>query len=426
MEKYFSKSNMIAGELELPGDKSISHRALIFSSMAKGTSRIENLSDAQDVISTMQCFKEMGVPFVKKGKILEVEGSGYKNFSKPANVLDAGNSGTTARLLTGLLACQDFDSVLAGDKSLSKRPMKRVADPLNAMGLNVKISDNSLPLTIGKSSNLHSVKYRLDAPSAQVKSAVLIAALHCKERSEIIDPFDTRDHTERMLNLVCEQSSEGKVIYASSLDYPKPQDYFIPSDISSAVFFIVFTLLSKDSSLTIKSVSLNPTRTKILDILINMGADIKILNETSANNEPYGDMQVKSSRLRNIAINKKDIPQIIDEIPILAIAGLFAEGYFEIRNAGELRYKESDRIRSICTNINKLGVSIQEYSDGFRIMNKSINNEHSFESFGDHRIAMAFAILCCLLNNGGKVNDFECVNISNPNFESQLMSIASV
>ena len=425
MIKNFEKIDSVKGVLSLPGDKSISHRVLIFAAMAEGISVIRNLSDAQDAASTIHCLKQLGAGFVKNSSTLEVEGRGFRNFIKPEDMLYAGNSGTTARLLSGLLACQSFDSVISGDESLSKRPMQRVAEPLNKMGLNVKTNGSSLPLTYSKTNKIHPIRYKLPMASAQVKSALLIAGLHCKEQSVIVDPYSTRDHTERILGLKQELTGEGKAIYVSLDDYPKPADYFVPSDISSAVFFIVLALVSKESELLLKNISLNPTRTKILDILIKMGADIEITNRTSANNEPFGDIKVKSSRLHNIKIDKEDIPLIIDEIPILTVAGLFAEGHFEIGNAGELRYKESDRINAICSNLNKIGACIEEYPDGYRILSKSFKGPFAFTSMGDHRIAMAFAILSCLVEEGGSVDGFECIHISNPAFVQQLESIAN-
>jgi 3-phosphoshikimate 1-carboxyvinyltransferase len=423
MIKHFEKIDSVKGDLLLPGDKSISHRVLIFASMAKGISEIQNLSDAQDVFSTIQCLEKLGAGFAKNGSILEVKGRGFRNFNKPDSVLDAGNSGTTARLLSGLLACQNFDSVISGDYSLCRRPMNRVADPLNGMGLNVKTTDSKLPLTFCKNSTIHPFRYKLTVASAQVKSALLIAGMHCNEQTIIVDPFYTRDHTERILKLKQVLTGEGKEIFVSVEDYPEPAEYFVPSDISTAAFFIIPALLTDDSDIIIRNVSLNPTRTKILDILIKMGAYIEILNETSSNNEPFGDIKVKSSRLHNIEIDKEDLPQIIDEIPILAVAGLFAEGEFEIKNAEELRYKESDRINSICTNLNKLGAEVKQYPDGFGIAAKRFIPEPVFDSFGDHRIAMAFAVLSSLLDKGGSIENFECINISNPGFENQLHSI---
>lgn len=420
---HFEKIAPFSNVLELPGDKSISHRALIFAAMADGISLIKNLSDGKDVNSTKKCLMEMGVPFSNSEGIVEVSGLGYKGLKSPDKVLNAGNSGTTARLLSGLLACQNFSSTLTGDKSLCRRPMERVAHPLNFMGLKVKTTNKSLPLIFYKNNKLHPVTYTLETPSAQVKSALIIAGLHCLEQSVIIDPFNTRDHTERMLGLSCEQSGEGKVISVSKSNYPKLSSFFIPSDISTASFFIVLTLLSKNSFLKIKNVSLNPTRTKILDILIRMGGKIEISNKQSNNQEEYGDVTISSSELHNSEIFKEEIPQIIDEIPILAVAGFFANGNFEIRNAEELRYKESDRIKSICYNFNKLGASIEEHFDGFIIMDKKSKVNPEFLSFKDHRIAMAFSILSMILEQGGTIKGFDCVKISNPGFLNQLEQI---
>ncbi len=261
-------------------------------------------------------------------------------------------------------------------------------------------------------------------PSAQVKSAVLIAGLHCEGITSVTDAFETRDHTERMLGLKTEASGKEKIIYSSVQNYPQPSKYFVPSDISTASFFIILTLLTKSSSLRLKNVSLNPSRIGILKVLKEMGGAIEIENEGQSINEPFGDIVVKSSILKNVQIESGIIPNIIDEIPILSVAGLLAEGEFEIKNAKELRKKESDRINSLCHNYRLLGLNIEEYDDGFSISGEVKNQFPIFNSFHDHRIAMAFAVLSMLLKDGAKIDNFECVAISNPNFMFQLKKIA--
>ncbi|NWF89457.1 MAG: 3-phosphoshikimate 1-carboxyvinyltransferase [Ignavibacteriaceae bacterium] len=424
MIKEFYKIESVNGELNLPGDKSISHRAVMFSAMAKGISRIENLSDGDDVNSTIFCFEKLGVEVERVGKSAIVNGKGFKNFSKPAVPLDAGNSGTTARLISGFLAAQNFESTVIGDQSLSKRPMARVIQPLRLMGAKFETNQQeTLPLKILSGANLNPINYNLPVASAQVKSAILIAALHCDEISSVRDTFFTRDHTERMLGLKVSNDSNSKLIYSSKEFYPRAQEYFVPSDISTASFFIVLALLLKSSELKIKNVGLNPSRIGILKVLKEMGADIKSENERESSNEPIGDIVVKSSQLKNIEIDEQIIPNIIDEIPILSIAGLFAEGNFKISNAKELRTKESDRIKSLCFNFRMLGLNVDEEESGFSVSGEITNRNPVFESFDDHRIAMAFSILSLLLKDGGKINKFECVSISNPNFISQLKQI---
>ncbi|MEJ5263578.1 MAG: 3-phosphoshikimate 1-carboxyvinyltransferase [Ignavibacterium sp.] len=423
MKKSFSKIKSVQGELSFAGDKSISHRAIFFSSMAKGKSCITNLSLSEDVNSTKNIFEQLGVEFSYQNSELIVVGKGKKGFNAPQNFLDCGNSGTTARLLSGLLIAQNFTSTLIGDESLSKRPMQRVIEPLKLMGGKIESTSSTLPLSIKPSESLQPIEYKLPIASAQVKSAVLIAGLHLQDDTKVIENFITRDHTERMLELPVVNRGNQKIILSSEKFYPNPKDYFIPGDVSSAAFFIVLTLLSENSELIIRDVSLNPTRTGFIEILKQMNAKILIENVRYSSNEPYGDIIVKSSDLKNIVIENEIIPNIIDEIPILSIAGVFANGSFEIRNSKELRYKESDRIKSICENLKMLGLEVKEYDDGFSIDGEIKNTSAVFNSFGDHRIAMAFSVLAMLMGNNSGVEGIECVSISNPKFVEQLESI---
>ena len=425
MKKKFKKINRVSGELNLTGDKSISHRAIIFSALASGKSVITNLSQAQDVISSMVIMHKLGASILTKDRKVIIGGMGYKGLKIPLSNLDCGNSGTSARLIAGLLAAQKFQSTLVGDESLSKRPMKRVVDPLIKMGATFKSNQNlTLPLTIIPKSNLRAIEYEIPVASAQVKSSILIAGLHCDDETSVIENEQTRNHTEKMLGLPV-RFENGKIISSSSTKfYPDAKEYFIPGDISTSAFHIVLTLLTPNSELRINNVSLNPTRTGFIEVLKQMGANISIGEVKTSSYEEYGNMIVKSSSLKNIKIDQDIIPNIIDEIPILAIAGIFASGDFEITNAKELRFKESDRIKSICYNLNLLGLNVEETADGFYVTGEIKNPQITFESFGDHRIAMSFAILSMILDNGGEVNGFNCVNISNPKFEDQISSIA--
>lgn len=424
MKKSFPHISRIEGELTLPGDKSISHRALIFSALAKGNSEIKNLLNSEDINSTMGCLQKLGVRIEMKDNLVLVEGVGRKGFKKPENVLNCGNSGTTVRLLSGVLAVQNFTSVITGDDSLSQRPMQRIIDPLQKMGCIIKSKDGKLPLQFYPADKIEAIDYNLPLPSAQIKGAVLLTAIHIDDITIVIENnLHTRDHTERMLNLPVEELGDTKIIRASSEFYPEPDEYYIPGDISTAAFFIVLTLLSKNSQLSIKNVSLNKTRTVFLDLLIKMGAEIKIKIIDDSNSEPYGDIFVKSSDLKNIEIDPIIVPAIIDEIPILAIAGALAEGEFLISGAEELRIKESDRINSICSNLRAAGFSIAEFDDGFSIDGNINNDFNLFEGYGDHRIAMALSILSCLMEKGSEVNGIESINISSPYFLDQLESI---
>ncbi|MCZ7601478.1 MAG: 3-phosphoshikimate 1-carboxyvinyltransferase [Melioribacteraceae bacterium] len=415
----------VKGELTLPGDKSISHRSVFFSSLANGTSRIINLLESEDILSTINCFRNLGCSIHKIDEEYIVEGKGLHGLIKPEKVLDAGNSGTTARLISGILAAQKFESKLMGDSSLSKRPMKRVVEPLREMGAVIELNnDQYLPAKYLPSKSLHPIVYEMKVASAQVKSAILLAGLHLDDETTVIEKDHTRDHTERMLNCRIEEVENKKLIHVSQKNYPVARDYVIPSDISTAAFFIVLTLLSESSELQLKDVSLNPSRTGIIEVLQSMGGLIKLENQRTVAGEELGDIIVKSSQLKNIKIDHTIIPNIIDEIPILSIAGIFAQGIFEIRGVEELRFKESDRIKSLCDNFIKLGLEVSEYEDGFSINSDIKTKPTFFESFGDHRIAMAFAVLSSLVFDESQIKDFDCVSISNPNFLQQLNYIA--
>jgi len=424
MKKSFTKIKSVKGELSFAGDKSISHRAIFFASMADGKSKIKNISLSEDVKSTQNVFRELGVEFSFDASELIVIGRGKKNFLAPQKELDCGNSGTTARLISGLLVAQNFSSTIIGDESLSRRPMQRIIEPLKMMGAEIESSNSTLPIKILPAKRLTSIEYELKIPSAQVKSCIIMAALNISDETKISEKFITRDHSERMLELPIVMKDNKKIISASEKFYPQPKEYFIPGDISSAAFFIVLALLSDNSELLVKNVSLNPTRTGFLDVLKKMNASIQIQDTKYSSNEPYGDILIKSSDLKNIKIDESLIPNIIDEIPILTVAGIFAEGNFEIRNCKELRYKESDRIKSICDNLRLTGLDIVEYDDGFRVEGRIKNKAVTFNSFNDHRIAMAFSVLAILMGNNSSVDGIECVGISNPHFYQQLENIS--
>ncbi len=425
MIEKIEKINKINGELNLPGDKSISHRAVMFSSLAKGESIVRNYLNSADVNSTINCFRELGCEITVEGADLRIKGKGFKGFTKPTKELDAGNSGTTTRLISGILAAQDFETTITGDASLSKRPMKRIVDPLTEMGAILKPSaEGTLPMTIYPSANLHSIEFDMNVASAQVKSAVLLAGLHLDDETTVIEHTKTRNHTETLLGLRVEEAEDHRKIFVSKSDYPQAQEYNVPSDISTASFFIVLTLLTKGSELRLRNVLLNETRIGILKVLWQMNADIQIENETEINGEKSGDLVIKSSELTNTEIGKDIVPNIIDEIPILSVAGVFAEGNFVIRNAKELRFKESDRISAMCDNYKKLGLNCNEFDDGFEVYGEVKNSNVLIETFDDHRIAMAFSILGMLTDKQLRINNFECVSVSNPDFLNQVRLIA--
>jgi 3-phosphoshikimate 1-carboxyvinyltransferase len=423
MTYEFPKVNQISGELSLNGDKSISHRAVIFSSLADGISFIENLSNCEDVRSTISACELLGAEFTFDNQKVLVRGTGKKNFSQPRYEINCGNSGTTARLLSGVLAHQKFKSTITGDSSLSSRPMKRIIEPLELMGARIIHNNFKLPMTFIPSEKLTPIEYELQIPSAQVKSAILISGLFIDDKTKVIETIETRDHTERMLDLEYELVNGVKIIFSSSKNYPNSAFYFIPGDISSAAFFIVLTLLTKNSQIVIKNVCINLTRIGFIDILKRMNAEIVIEPLGISNGEPFGNVIVKSSDLKNVEIQQDLIPNIIDEIPILSLAGIFAVGNFTIRNCKELRFKESDRIAALCYNYKSLGLDVEEFEDGFSISGSIKKKYGIFKTYSDHRIAMTFAVLSMLLKDGGKIDDFECIKISNPDFLSQLKQI---
>jgi len=424
MIQPFNKIEKVSGSLTLPGDKSISHRALFFSALANGESEITNLLQSDDIKSTINCLRQLGIKINEETDCTIVYGKGFKGFKKPDKALNARNSGTTARLLSGILAAQDFESVIEGDSSLSKRPMNRIIEPLSIMGARISgTANNLLPLNFYPSDSIHSISYELPIPSAQVKSSILLAGLHSEKIIHVIEHISTRDHTERMLGLDVEKHQMKFVISVSKSNYPIPQKYYVPGDISTSSFFVLLALLTKNAKLTIKNISLNPTRSGMLHLLIEMGAKINIDETGASNGEPFGDITVFTSELNNIKINKEVIANIVDEIPVLAVAGIFADGDFGIRNAQELRVKESDRISALCYNLSLLGLNVEEFEDGFKVSGEIKNKKPIFKSFGDHRIAMAFGILSCLLDGGGKVDGFECVSVSNTGFIDQIKSI---
>ncbi len=429
MEISINPAEKIEGRIRVPGDKSISHRALLFSSLADDTIEVEGLLKAADTISTMNCLRKLGVEFEEEGEKIKVKGKGLRGLTEPDDVLNAENSGTTARLLTGLLAGQPFYSMLTGDPSLRKRPMKRISAPLQQMGASISGRQNSelLPLSI-RGYDLLPINYTLPLPSAQVKSALLIAALYSRGISEIIDYYNTRDHTERMLQYLG-AGIEKKGKYHIVMKGPsrlKGDRICIPGDISSAAYFIVAAALAQRGELYIENVGINPSRAGILEVLDAMGADICILNKKEYNFEPVADLLVKGGvKLKGTEIAGEMVPRLIDEIPVLAVAALFAEGDTMIRGAAELRVKESDRIKTISLELQKMGAVIKELPDGLIIKGNAKLSGARCESHGDHRIAMALATAALFAESESVINGVEAVGISFPGFFDLMNGLVS-
>ncbi|MDR2191677.1 MAG: 3-phosphoshikimate 1-carboxyvinyltransferase [Endomicrobium sp.] len=432
MKITLSKANKIEGTIEVPADKSITHRAIMLSSLAQGRSIVRNYLPSDDCIRTIDAFKKMGVEIKQDAKNLYIKGIGLK-LNKPRGEIYAGNSGTTTRLISGILAGQTFESVITGDESLSKRPMRRVIDPLTKMGAQFMSNNGLLPLKIKGQNPLNAISYESDKSSAQVKSAVLFAGLYAKGKTVYIEPVKSRDHSERMLkafgaqveidrnNVSNNVSNKVSILPAQKLN---PQDISVPGDISSAAFFIAAALLVPNSNLTIKNVNVNPTRDGFIEVLQKMGADISINNVKEVSGEPVADIAVKYSKLKSLNLDAQIIPRMIDEIPIFALIASKAQGVSKVSGAGELRVKESDRIAAIVSQFSKIGVEIKEFEDGFEINGRGdfAPKAAEVESYKDHRIAMTLAVASLISQGETTINDAECVNISFPNFYELLKS----
>lgn len=423
----------LKGEINLPGDKSISHRAALFSALAAGATRIENFATSADCASTLSCLEQLGVEIHRENSTVFVKGVGKTGFQKPENSLDCGNSGTTMRLLAGVLAGQSFDSVLIGDESLSQRPMRRVIEPLTEMNARLEATENHAPLKIFGRNPLSAISFEPPVASAQVKSCVLLAGLNSDGTTSVIEKTPTRDHTERMLRWFGVRVEEtetdgGKLIRVSGDANLTARDLIVPSDVSSAAFFLVAAAGLKDSEIVLRGVGLNPTRKAIVDVLKDFGAEIEIFNERVIAGEPVGDLLVQGtgsleSKLSANILRGKIIANLIDEIPILAVFGTQIEGGLEIRDATELRVKESDRITSVVTNLRAMGAAVEEFEDGLRVRRSRLKGAR-IDSFGDHRIAMAFAVAALFAEGETEIADAECAAVSFPAFFETLQSVA--
>ncbi len=408
----------LRGELTPPGDKSISHRAIIIGSLAKGTTQVNGFLSSDDTLSSANAMRMLGVPIEINNSNVEIIGKGLFGLREPEDFIDAGNSGTTARLLTGLLCAQRFFTAITGDRYLRARPMERVVKPLTMMGGKIWGRDEGkrLPLAI-QGAKLSAIKYQSPVASAQIKSAILLAGLYTEGETEVTEPTRTRDHTERMLShLGVAVRRNGTSVKIKNEAEFKGTEISVPADISSAAFFIVSALINPSSEILIKNVGINPQRTGVIEILKRMGGNIQILNEREAGSEPVGDIVVRSSTLRSIQINGDMIPKAIDELPIISVAACFAEGETVIKDAKELRVKETDRIRAMTTELRKLGAQVEELDDGMIIVGKENLNGAMCSSWGDHRIAMAIAVAGSRAEDITTIEDTECVSVSFPGF----------
>lgn len=419
-----SKLNKLHGKLTIPGDKSISHRAVMFGALAQGTTRITHFLEGADCLSTISCFQAMGIHIQKNKDEVLVEGKGLHGLQAPLDILDVGNSGTTTRLISGILAGQDFTSRLTGDASICQRPMGRIITPLSLMGAQITSQNQNscAPLTI-QGGHLHGIHYQSPVASAQVKSCVLLAGMYADAPTSVTEPVLSRNHTELMLNYFGAQvTSKGTT--ASILPQPdlKARDITVPGDISSAAYFIAAGLLVPGSEILLCNVGINPTRDGLLRVCQAMGGDITLLNVRN-DGEPTADLLIRSSSLHGTEIKGEIIPTLIDEIPMIAVMAAFAEGTTVIRDAAELKVKESDRIQVMTDNLTRMGADVEALPDGMIIHGGKPLHGATIDSHKDHRIAMSFAVAGGICEGSLTITDGECVNISYPEFYTDLYSL---
>ncbi|MGJ7034739.1 3-phosphoshikimate 1-carboxyvinyltransferase [Anoxybacillus eryuanensis] len=425
------KTNIHAlrGEIAIPGDKSISHRAVMFGALAKGTTRVTNFLTGEDCLSTIDCFRKMGVAITQQGNEVIVEGKGIDGLKEPTHILNVGNSGTTTRLLLGILAACPFHACLIGDDSIAKRPMDRVTKPLKQMGAHIDGREQGryTPLAI-RGGQLHPITYYSPVASAQVKSAILLAGLHAEGTTTVTEPHRSRDHTERMLRAFgADVHVDGLSVSVTGRQTLQAIDIEVPGDISSAAFFLVAGAIVPNSEITLKHVGMNPTRTGIIDVLKDMGANIFIENVRHEESEPVADITVRTSTLKATRIGGDIIPRLIDEIPIIALLATQAEGTTVITDASELKVKETDRIATVVSELRKLGAHIEATEDGMIIHGKTplYANDAIVDSYGDHRIGMMLAIAACITKGNVTLQRPEAIAVSYPAFFEHLHALQS-
>lgn len=408
------KIKKAAGQIKVPGDKSISHRAVMLGSLANGVTEISGFLKGADCLSTIDCFRKMGIDIDINGENVTVHGNGLRGLKKPDEMLYTGNSGTTTRLLCGILAGQNFDTSITGDASIQKRPMGRVVQPLSMMG--AKIENEYCPLYI-TGTKLHGIDYKMPVASAQVKTAIILAGLYADGETVIHEIEKSRDHTELML------SAMGADLTVDNLDITvKPTNDLtavnvdVPGDISSAAFFLVLGAIMPNSQITVTNVGINPTRTGIIDVLKDMGADITLENVHTSAGETVADITVRSSSLKGTTVGGDIIPRLIDELPIIAVAAVFADGQTVIKDAQELKVKETNRIRAVVDEFNKCGIDITETDDGMIINGGKSIHGADFKTYGDHRMAMSLTVLAQLADGESTLDDSDCACVSYPTF----------
>ena len=420
-----NKISSLNGTIVVPADKSITHRSIMLSSIAEGKSYINNYLMSDDCLMTMKAFEQMGVDIEQKEKFLIINGVGINGLKSPIKEIYAGNSGTTTRLLSGILAGQSFSSTIVGDPSLSKRPMKRIIEPLSLMGANIEAKENNfLPMTINSNGRLKTINYLSPVASAQVKSCILFAGLYADGITKVTEPIKSRDHSERMLkSFGADISVDNLTVSINHCNKLYAQEITVPCDISSAAFFIVAGLVVPNSDIKILNVNINKTRDGILTVLKNMGANIILDNIRNISGEDVANMEIRTSKLISTSFGKEMVPSLIDEIPIIVLAATQAEGTTVISGAKELKVKESNRIHCVASQLNKMGANIQETDDGFIINGPTKLKGATVESFDDHRIAMMLSIAGLIAEGKTEILNSDCVKISFTNFYEVLGQI---
>ena len=425
MRQTVVPATRLSGTLTLPGDKSISHRLGMLASLAEGTSIIRNYSTGADCHSTLGCVQALGIEVDEEGTTVKIHGKGLDGWTAPTRDLDAGNSGSTIRMMSGLLAAQSFESTIFGDESLSRRPMDRVMKPLSLMGAKIDARENRFPpLTIHGAGKLTPIDYTLPVASAQVKTCVLFGGIFAEGETIVREPMRSRDHSEIALKgFGADLTVVQKVVTLQGRPKLEAREITVPSDLSGAAFFLVAALIVPGSDLIIRGVGLNPTRSALLDFMLSAGAKIKVLKLESVNGEPVGDIQVQYAPVKGGVIEGDLTAAVIDEIPVLAVLGAASEEGLIIRNAQELRIKETDRIATVAENFSRMGIAVEVTPDGMVIPGKQKFKAANFDSFGDHRIAMAFSIAALVADQETTIDHPECVAISYPTFFETLKDL---
>ncbi len=410
----------LRGEIRVPGDKSISHRGIMLGSLAEGDTHLHGFLEGADCLSSIACFQKMGIGIERDGSNVTIHGKGLHGLTKPSEILDAGNSGTTTRLMSGILAGQDFSSTITGDDSLRTRPMKRVITPLSEMGASIKSHDGCLPMTV-TGGHLHGIDYISPVASAQVKSCVLFAGLYADGKTSVTEPAISRNHTELMLRGFGASVKTDEEKHYVEVE-PEPvlhgQDITVPGDISSAAYFLVAGLICEDADILVKNVNINPTRAGILKVIEDMGGNISYIDRRTVSGEEVADINVRTSALHGTTVEGDIIPTLIDELPVIAVMAAYADGTTVIRDAAELRVKESDRIATVTENLRAMGCDMAPTDDGYIINGGRPLHGASIRTYKDHRIAMSFAVAALNADGETTLDDPSCVNISYPGFFS--------